>query len=220
MKRAMIFALLMPTSAWAGDLSAGWFALNDPMVDGVFLGGEPAVGYRHHLSGPLSFEGRIGYAPDTGEERASSLTRTLVFIADLGSGDVDFQQPLVVNTWRVELLADLGPERARDRLQGVPHLRGGIAIEGQQGYNAFYDDSSETYMRLDSTGAQIGVPVIAEFTHELWGSRGFGMRFSAGVLVEIRDKPQYDPDQPVTESELYTRPRIGIDLLFDVGGES
>ena len=66
------------------------FVPNDPMVNRIT--GGLLVAY--HFSESLAAEGAFIYSPDLGETDVKGLTRTLVKIAEQGSANVEFQQPL------------------------------------------------------------------------------------------------------------------------------
>lgn len=222
----LLCALALPQAAFGGDLHVGWSNLGDPLVKGPYLGGQVAAGYRHGILDWLSVEARGTYLPDLGSNRAKDLVRTLVVIAaDAGAASSDFQQPLIYDTWRVEALADLAPPRDPHRLQAVPHLRIGVGVEGQHHYNATYNTGCTDpatgcdIVALGEAQNSIGLPLITEAAFELWSARSVGLRLGAGLLSELQDKPQYDPDRPVTEKRIWTRSRLGLDLVVALGAK-
>jgi hypothetical protein len=199
--------LAMPHTARAGEVALGLASVQDPYVDGHILGGHLAAAYRHPISPQLSIEGRVGYIHDDGSGRPSALSRVLPIVFDN-----ELTLPIETDIARAELLLDIAPERYRDRLQGIPHLRVGLGAEVVRLYSLSYASGQEDLMRESLDGTTVRLPVTTEFTHELWGARGFGLRFAVGALFSVRPEPL------TGESTLTVRPRVGVDLLFDTGG--
>ena len=55
--------------------------------------------------------------------------------------------------------------------------------------------------------AQAGVSL------EIWAQSKWGIRFATIDQVHVAPKPQYDPNVPVAESQMYHRVKSSIDLL-------
>lgn len=200
--------LLLISSSSAQEAMLGFHAVEDGKVKGPLMGRELSLGYRQRLLPSFSLEGSGTWLPDL-PDRIDTLVYVLV--------DPDFAPhffvPLTMDLWRLELIADLAPERDPARLQAVPRLRMGGAIEGRRDYRV-YDSTTHSIERR----SYVGVPMITEATVELWTAYGWGLGFGVGALVDIRPEPQYDPDEPVNRKEIYMRARAGMDLLVHLGG--
>jgi hypothetical protein len=48
---------------------------------------------------------------------------------------------------------------------------------------------------------------------EVWAQSKWGFRFATIDQVHVAQKPQYDPDVAVTESQIYHRVKTSIDFL-------
>ena len=200
----------------------GWFAAIGASGDG-----SPYTdGWRFRAAGqiPLSdrlgVEGRLSYQPDRGLAGISDLTATLVGIAHEGSGSVDFQQPVDVETLRVSALLDIGPGRPTGGVTTVPRLRVGLGLATVSAYYAAYDDGSSDGppVALAAVGNVVRIPATLEVAQEIWTGGMLGARIVLGADATMQEKPQYSPDTPVTERQLATRLHLGLDLLASPGG--
>jgi len=200
--------------AKAVDVAVGSYGLYDPLQKGGILSAAARTG-RDSL---LNFEARAGYGLPGGVNRASDTVKTLVGIADQGSGDVRFQQEVHFDRFLAEALVDLSPRRELGRTQVVPHVRLGTGLLFRQTVYAVYSEDNEEHIEFRNPEGNVTIPFIGEFTFELWSLHNFGIRFCAGFVANMQKEYQWDPDTPAEGNVLNMRPRVGLDILYTVGG--
>lgn len=216
---SMIFALLFMAGIPTAD--AGTAAGVGVMLDNgdALTGGLGARGMVQIGSGRTNLEAVAGYTPDRGVGNLTGLTHTLVGIAaNTGGGDTEFVQPVDHQAFSVSGLFDwsvVEPMQFSPTWVVSPHLLAGGGVVGFQTYSASYDDSSHgaagTVLELSQKSVRLMVQ--AGVSLEIWAQSKWGIRFSTIDQVHVAPKPQYDPDTPVDESQMYHRVKSSIDLL-------
>jgi hypothetical protein len=173
-----------------------------------------AVG-RKATQGTLTYEVAVG-ARANGEE-VTDLVHTLVSIAEQGSGNVEFQQPITQEKWSVDLLVDwsiVPRESSPDKWTGGPRLVGGLVFLGSQSGYATYNSgggSSRTALSIEDSIFEYGAAAGVSF--DLMKGR-YGARLGFLDRIIYRDKPQYDSSTAVRGKELVHHSISSIDLLI------
>jgi len=213
----MIFALLFMagiSTAEAGAAAGVGVMLNngDVLTQGLGARGVVQVG-----SGRTKLEAVAGYTPDRGLGNLTGLTHTLVAIAGSAGSEAGFVQPVEKQVSSVSGLFDwsvVEPMQFSDTWVVSPHLLGGVGMAVVQSYYAQYDDSSGSPSTVLVTDQKV-VRLIAKagMSLEIWAQSKWGIRLTTIDQVHMGKKPQYDPDEPVTESQVYHRVQSSIDFL-------
>jgi outer membrane beta-barrel protein len=192
---------------------------NNPMVK-RYVGGLLGA---YHISETFAAEGAFLYAPDLGKNDLKDLTHTLVGIAEEGSGDVGFQQPLDKMVMGATFAARWAPFYGKINLIGETVLNFdmygvlGLGMLSIQSYYAKYDDAIQVEPK---TGL-----VAYERKVVLTPNVGLGLNFFLNSVMALKidgrsyffvgKKPQYDPDTPVDESRLYNNfvASVGVSIF-------
>jgi hypothetical protein len=200
--------------AKAVDVAVGSYGLYDPLQKSGVL----SVAARTGLDSLFNFEARAGYGVPNGSKRASDLVKTIVSIAEEGSGDASFQQEIHFDRFLLEGLVDLSPKRELGRTQVVPHIRMGTGLLFRNTYYAVFNETDENFVGYEEVSNSVLIPFIGEVTVELWSLHSFGVRFCAGFMANIQKEYKYDPDTPHTgKTIINTRARMGLDILYAAG---
>jgi hypothetical protein len=215
---SMIFALLfmagIPTAEAGAAAGVGVMLNNgDALTQGLGARGLVQIG-----SGRTKLEAVAGYTPDRGVGNLSGLTHALVAIAaGTGDGGAGFVQPVDHQAFSVSGLFDwsvVEPMQFSPTWVVSPHLLGGGGVVGFQTYSASYDDSSGTPGTvLELSQKSVRLMAQAGMSLEIWAQSKWGIRFATIDQVHVAPKPQYDPNVPVAESQMYHRVKSSIDLL-------
>jgi hypothetical protein len=215
----MIFALLFMagiSTAEAGAAAGVGVMLNngDALTQGLGARGIVQMG-----SGRMKLEAALGYAPDLGATNLTGLTHTLVALPGVayGSDASEFVQPVEHQLWSVSGLVDwsaVEPMQFSKTWLVSPHLLGGVGIATFQGYLAKYDDSEGTPRTvLKPNVKMLRLVAKAGVSLEIWAQSKWGIRLTTIDQVHVGKKPQYNPDEPVTETQVYHRVQRSIDFL-------
>lgn len=194
---------------------------NNPMVK-RYVGGLLAA---YHFSEIFAAEGAFVYAPDLGSNDLKDLTHTLVTIAEQGSGDVGFQQPLDKLILGATFAARWAPVYGKINLIGERVLNfdfygvAGLGMLSLQSYYAVYDDSAAEGVAptvLNANRRKATVTPNVGFGLDFFLSSSIAVKLDARSYLYVDKKPQYDPDTPVTESRLYNNfvASVGVSVFL------
>ena len=193
---------------------------NDPMVKRFVAG----VYGAHHFSENFAAEGAFLYSPDRQGADLKDLTNTLVQIAEQGSGEVNFQQPLEKMTLGATFAAKWAPVYGKINLIGERVVNfdfygiAGLGMLSITEYYATYDGSVESGppTRLDKVQAKVKVPVNLGVGLDFFLTSSVALKIDARSYLYADKKPQYDPDKPVDESRLYNNfvATAGVSVFF------
>lgn len=198
---------------------------NNPFVRRYIVG----VMGAYHLSETFAIEGAAMLAPDLGNSDVKDLTRTLVLIAQEGSGSNSFQQPLNKMTLGATFAARWAPVYGKINLIGESVLNfdfyftGGLGILTLNEYYAQYNSTCDPNIDPNCDVVDLGeatpvpvVPVNVGVGMDFFLTGSLALKLDARNYLYIDKKPQYDPDIPVTESRLYTAflATVGVSVYF------
>jgi outer membrane beta-barrel protein len=181
---------------------------NNPMVK-RYTGGILGA---YHFSETLAVEGAFIYSPDLGTNDLKGLTNTLVQIAHEGSGTVDFQQPIDKLILGATFAARWAPVYGKINLIGERVLNfdfygvAGLGLLSEQKYYAVYDSNvaeGQAPVALIEASSEPLVPINLGIGFDFFLSQSVALKLDARSYLYVDSKPQYDPDEPVTESRLY-----------------
>jgi outer membrane beta-barrel protein len=185
----------------------GGYVPNNPFARRYVFG----ANFGYHLKESLGFTGMVSYSPDLIEGDLKGLTQTLVQIAETGTGTAAFQQPLDKVTLAASFAVLWAPFYGKINLFGEQvvnfdfYATAGLGMVSKVDYYATYDDS----------GADGNFVAVAEYGNEVKFSPNLGLganffvtgsvaiKIDARFLLFFDNKPQYDPNETVTESRLY-----------------
>lgn len=194
----------------------GGLVPNNPFAK-RYVGG---VDLAYHLSEEFAFEGMFSYSPDLGINDLKGLTSALVIIAQGNSGD--FQQPLDKVTLSAAFGAKWSPLYGKINLVGETVLNfdlyftGGIGMLAKQNYFAVYDAGSPVYVALvDQTPPnEVEIAPVLGTGMNFFLTQGMALKLDARMSLYIDNKPQYDPNEIVSEQRLYNNFVIAAGLGF------
>ena len=192
------------------------FSNGDALTKGMGARGIVQIG-----SGRTNIEAVASYAPDLGANNLTGLTHTLVAIPGAVAIDSEFQQPIDMQTWSVSGLFDwsiVEPMHFSQTWVVSPHLLAGAGMAGVQGYYAVYDyDAASRGQPAPTTLVSVESKVLlvakAGASLEIWAQSKWGIRFATIDQMHFAKKPQYDPNVPVNEGQIYHRVKTSIDFL-------
>jgi outer membrane beta-barrel protein len=180
-----------------------------------------------HFSEKLAAEGAFLYSPDLGVNDLKDLTHTLVGIAQEGSGDVNFQQPVDKMVLGATIAARWAPVYGKINLLGERVLNfdlygtAGLGLLTINKYYAVYDnDAPEGVVptKLDVVEVKPVVPLNLGFGMDFFLSSTVALKIDARNYLYIDSKPDYDPDpgNQVTENRLYNNfvASVGVSIFF------
>jgi outer membrane beta-barrel protein len=191
---------------------------NNPMVK-RYVGGVLA-GY--HFSETLAAEGAFLYSPDLGTSDLKGLTNTLVAIANNGTGNASFQQPLDKMLLGATFAARWSPLYGKLNLIGEQVLNfdayfiGGLGMLSINEYYAEYSGNPAEPSQLQMVKAKTKVPVNLGFGMNFFMSSSVALKVDARSYFYVDKKPQYDPNVPVNDSRLYNNfvASVGASFFF------
>jgi outer membrane beta-barrel protein len=198
---------------------------NNPMAVRYVVGGF----LTYHLNETISFGADVAYSPDLGEKDLKGLVSVLLDRAfnAASNGSSDFQQPLD----KVTLAADFGvnwaPIYGKINLLGETvvnfdfYLFAGAGSFTKTNYIAVYDASTA------ASGDVVALEPAAEPNETKFGpviglgqnyfiTQSLALKLDARSAFYVDQKPQYDPDVPVTEQRLVNNftASVGIGVYF------
>ncbi len=192
----------------------------------------PAVGYvpnnpfairyvggvilNYHFNEVLSAESQITYSPDLGENDLKGLTSVLLDRAYNAPGAGVFQQPLD----KVSLSAAFGvawsPFYGKINLVGETVLNFdlygfvGVGMLAKNNYVAVYDEAGADLPEPDivnlqpaATANEVLVAPVIGLGQNYFLTQMIAFKIDARASFYVDNKPQYDPEIPVTEKRLY-----------------
>ena len=193
---------------------------NNPFVK-RFVGGTLMA---YHFSEAIALEGAFMYSPDLGGQDLKDLTHTLVNIAEQGSGEVNFQQPLDKMIMGATFAARWAPVYGKINLIGERVLNfdlygtAGIGMLAVNKYYASYDSASETGTSIPDQPVEkkTEVPINLGIGLDFFFSNSLALKIDARDYFYVDEKPQYDPDTPQTEKRLYNNfiASVGFGVYF------
>jgi outer membrane beta-barrel protein len=192
---------------------------NNPMAK-RYVGGILGA---YHFSENFAAEGALLYAPDLGSADLKDLTHTLVGIAHEGSGKVAFQQPGDKMIRGATFAARWAPVYGKINLIGERVLNFdfyGTAGLGLLTINKYYAKYNESVgvppTELVALGPKPRVPVNLGVGFDFFLSSSLALKLDARNYLYVDNKPQYDPNVPVTESRLYNNfvASVGMSIFF------
>lgn len=180
-----------------------------------------------HFSEKLAAEGAFMYSPDLGVNDLKDLTNTLVGIAEEGSGDVNFQQPVDKMVMGATIAARWAPVYGKINLLGERVLNfdlygtAGLGLLTIAKYNAGFDDDAaegSVPTRLELVEVKPVVPLNLGFGMDFFLSSTVALKLDARNYLYIDSKPDYDPSpgNQVTENRLYNNfvASVGVSIFF------
>lgn len=214
----MMLAILMALGgdARASELDLG-LGLRSPgglryvvTQQGSAFGGVQGVA-RYRL-GWLTVEGDLFFHPDA--DRYTDFDATLVYIASLGSADVDFQAPLYNEVASLQGLVSLGlPLDPEARWAGGPTLIGGVWGGVIQKGFLMHDANAADEVTLQLAERQLQLGPVAGLGVEGWYGGRVGLRLSWLARLARQEQPQYDPNIPVAGYTLVNQRAFTLDLM-------
>jgi outer membrane beta-barrel protein len=182
---------------------------NNPMVK-RYTGGVLGA---YHFSETMAVEGAFIYSPDLGTNDLKGLTNTLVQIAQSSSGQGSvFQQPIDKMVLGATFAARWAPVYGKINLIGERVLNfdfygvAGLGLLSVQKYYAVYDDApgdGQTPVTLVEASSKALVPINLGIGFDFFLSQSVALKIDARSYLYIDSKPQYDPNEQVTESRPY-----------------
>lgn len=189
-----------------------------------YMGG---VALSYHFNETVAAQGQVFYSPDLGEGDVKGLVGVLLQRAFNSSSDAEneFQQPLDKVTIGANFGVAWAPFYGKINLVGETvlnmdfYLYGGAGIVVKDNYFATFDEA----------GAAVGDPVIlnpAPQANEVKVGPyiGIGQNYFLNRLMSFKldfrsaiwvdNKPQYDPDVPITEMRVYNNVILSGGLAF------
>jgi len=176
----------------------------------------------YHFSETLAAEAAFMYSPDLGTGDLKGLTTTLVSIAHEGT-DQGFQQPIEKMILGATFAARWAPVYGKINLIGERVLNFdfyGTAGLGLLTINKYYAKYNESVgvppTELVALGPKPRVPVNLGVGFDFFLSSSLALKLDARNYLYVDNKPQYDPNVPVTESRLYNNfvASVGMSIFF------
>lgn len=187
-------------------------------VGGGFLG--------FHFSETIAAQAQISYSPDLGEQDLKGLVGVLLDRAFNAGADVDFQQPLD----KVELSAAFGvawsPFYGKINLVGETVLNfdlygfAGAAMISKKNFVALYDpagiDNGDVVNLQPDSGQpnEVLVAPVLGIGQNYFLNQMMSFKIDVRAAFYIDDKPQYDPNNPPTEKQLYNNLIVSGGVAF------
>ena len=191
---------------------------NNPMVE-RYTGGILAA---YHFSESFAAEGAFIYSPDLGINDLKGLTNTLVQIAEEGSGNVGFQQPLDKMVLGATFAARWAPVYGKINLLGEKVVNfdfygiAGLGLQSIASYYAQYESTQGTV--LAPNGLKSKVSVNAGLGFNFFINQSVSLKIDARSYLYSDFKPDYDPNPGTQETEkrLYNNliTSAGVSVFF------
>ncbi|MEC7984460.1 MAG: outer membrane beta-barrel domain-containing protein [Myxococcota bacterium] len=198
--------------------AAAGLQLNNPMVDRRVV----SVSGVYYLQDRLGLEAHAAYSPDLGLTDVKGLTKTLVLIAHSGSADLEFQQPLDKMELGLTFGARWTPIRATSYPIGQNVIKTDIYGTAGLGFlstNLYYAQYDPTNMvTLVNAGRKIRIPVQAGWGIKFFLNKSFSFNIDHRHYFYQGLKPQYDPEVPVNESQIYHNHIASLGVSFFPAG--
>jgi len=180
---------------------------NNPMVK-RYVGGLLGA---YHFTEVFAAEGAFLYAPDLGQNDLKDLTHTLVNIAEDGSGDVGFQQPLDKMVMGATFAARWAPFYGKINLIGETVLNfdmygvAGLGMLSIKTYYAKFDENipADVKTKLEPFENKVVLTPNLGLGLDFFINSVVALKLDGRSYFYVGKKPQYDPDEAVNESRLY-----------------
>lgn len=186
-----------------------------------YMGGV-TVGY--HFNEQFAAQGQLYYSPDLGEGDLKGLTRALVQIARTGPNGNNFQQPLDKVTLAASFSGAWTPVYGKINLLGETVLSfdlygvAGLGMMSKIDYFAKYDDAGtgSDFVALERVGNEVKLSPNIGVGANFFLNRLMAIKLDGRFNFYIDNKPQYDPDVPVSEKRLYNVfiASVGVSFFF------
>jgi len=180
------------------------------------------VGY--HFNEQFSAQGQLYYSPDLGEGDLKGLTRALVQIARTGPNGNNFQQPLDKVTLAASFGASWAPIYGKINILGETVLSfdlygvAGLGMISKVNYFALYDEAGQgtDFVELSKQGNEVKLTPSVGVGTNFFINRLMAIKLDGRFNFYIDNKPQYDPEVPVTEQRLYNVfvASVGVSFFF------
>lgn len=192
---------------------------NNPFVRRYVFG----LNFGYHLSEAISLQGGISYSPDLIEGDLKGLTQTLVEIAETGSGDVQFQQPLDKVTLAGSFAFVWAPIYGKINLVGETVMNFdfygvvGLGMVSKVDYYASYQDEGDgNLVHVESYGNEVKFSPNIGIGANFFLTQSLALKIDARFQLFLDNKPAYNPNDPITEQRLYNNfvASVGPVLFF------
>ncbi len=193
---------------------------NNPMAK-RYVGG---LLMAYHFNEQIAAEGALLFAPDLGATDLKDLTHTLVAIANEGSGQVGFQQPVDKMILGATFAARWAPVYGKINLIGERVVNfdlygtAGLGMLVVSEYYAKYDSSitEGPPTNLEFQGNKTVVPVNLGIGFDFFINSSVALKIDARNYIYGGLQPQYDPDELVDQTRLYNNfvASAGVSIFF------
>ena len=174
-----------------------------------------------HFSETIAAQAQISYSPDLGENDLKGLVGVLLDRAFNAGADVGFQQPLDKVTLSAAFGVAWAPVYGKINLVGETVLNfdlyfvGGIGMLAKTNYFAVYADSPCFCELIPGAPAnEVEIAPMVGTGMDFFLTQGMALKLDARMSLYIDNKPQYDPNEVVTEQRLYNNFIVGAGLGF------
>jgi outer membrane beta-barrel protein len=198
---------------------------NNPMavryLGGAFL--------NYHLNETISFGGDVAYSPDLGEQDLKGLVAVLLdraFNASASSSR-NFQQPLDKVTLSAQFGVNWAPIYGKINLLGETvanfdfYIFAGAGMFSKTNYVAVYDEQNApagdpVALQPATTPNETKFGPVIGLGQNYFITQSLALKLDARSSFYVDQKPQYDPEIPVTEQRLVNNftASIGIGVYF------
>lgn len=181
----------------------------------------------YHFTEVLAAESQITYSPDLGESDLKGLTTVLIDRAYNASAvsQANFQQPLDKVTLSAAFGLSWAPVYGKINLVGEKVLNFdlaafvGVAMLSKSNYNAKYDTENadiETgdIVILEPLGNEVKIAPVLGIGINFFLNQTMALKIDARSSLFVDNKPQYDPNEPVSQQRLYTNFITSLGLAF------
>lgn len=195
-----------------------------------FVGGVTAA---FHFSEELAVDGTFSYSPDLGDGDLKGLTKTLVQIAQTGSGDHEFQQPLDKVTISAAFAARWAPIYGKINLVGETVLNfdvygvAGLGMISKVNYYACApggpnDDvcpgDPEAIVVSRPQGNEVKVTPVIGIGMNVFLTQSLALKLDVRDAFFVDNLPDYEPndDNPITQQRMYSNlvTSVGVAMFF------
>lgn len=159
----------------------------------------------YHFRESLAAEGVVTYSPDLGSNDLKGLTKTLVQIAQTGTGTTEFQQPLDKVTLAAAFSARWTPLYGKINLVGETVLNfdfygtAGVGMVSKENYYAVNNPnatSSADVALLEPQGNEVKVGPVLGFGGDFFISQTIALKIDTRMSLFVDNVPDYQPDRP------------------------
>ncbi len=149
----------------------------------------------------------------------------IMVLPDEDSAGVDFQQPIDKMILGATFAVRWAPVYGKINLIGERVLNfdfygvAGLGLLSEQKYYAVYDDNAgdgQVPVTLTEAGNEALVPVNVGLGFDFFITQSVALKIDARSSFYVDDKPQYDPEEPVTEKRLNNNftASVGLAVFF------